>query len=67
MICCDITFGSLIFNLLVHTCDNILYRNCLLCIYVLIEDGPRRPKHIVEIFMKKSMHEYLKLVGIKTL
>jgi len=51
MICYVIIFGSLNFNLFVHTYDNILYPKFLLCIYVIPEDSPRRPKHIGEIIM----------------
>jgi hypothetical protein len=51
-----------------HTYDDTLYHKCLLCIYVLPEDGPRMPKHGGEIIMTKEifMHEYLQLVGINT-
>ena len=69
MICYVITFGNLIFNIFVHTYHDILYPKCLLCIYVLLEDGSRRPKHIGEIIMTKQifMHEYLQLFGINIL
>jgi len=67
MICCDIIFGSLIFNLFLHTYDDILYPKCLLCMYVFPEVCPRTPKHVVEIIMKESLHEYLQLVGINTM
>ena len=68
MICYVIIFGSLILIFFVLTDDDILYHKCLLCIYVLPKDGPRRPKHVGEIIMTKLifMHEYLKLVGINT-
>jgi hypothetical protein len=68
MICCVIILGSLIFNLFVHTYDNILYPKLLLYIYVLPQDGPRRPKHVEEIIMTKLilMYEYLQLVAINT-
>ena len=69
MICYVIIFGNLIFNLFVHTYDDILYPKCILCIYVLPEDGSLRPKRIGEIIMTKQifMHEYLQLFGINTL
>jgi len=69
MICYVIIFGNLIFNLFVHTYDDILYPKCILCIYVLPEDDSRRPKRIGEIIMTKQifMHEYLQLFGINTL
>jgi hypothetical protein len=51
MICYVLIFGSLIFNLFVHNYDDILYPKCLLCIYVLPEDGPRKPKRVGEIIM----------------
>jgi len=55
---------NVIFNLFVHTYDDILYPKCLLCIYVLPQDGPREPKHVGEIIVTKLifMHEYLQLV-----
>ena len=61
-----IIFGSLNFSIFVHTCDDVLYSKCLLCIYVYPEDDPRRPKHVGKIIMTKQifMHEYLQLVGI---
>jgi hypothetical protein len=54
MICFIIILGSLILNLFVLTHDDILYPKCLLCIYVLPEDGPRRPKHVGEIIIKNK-------------
>jgi hypothetical protein len=56
----------------VQACNGIalpLPFKCLLCIYVLPQDGPRRPKHVGEIIMKILifMHEYLQLVGINRL
>jgi len=43
----------------VFTYDDFIYPKCLLFIYDLPEDGPRRPKHVGEIIMKKIfMHEY---------
>jgi len=68
MICYFRILGSLIFNLFVLTYDDILYHKCILCIYVLPEDGPRRPKIVVEIIVRKqiSMDEYVPLVGINT-
>jgi len=64
-----IIFGCLNFNLFIHTYEDILYPKCLLCIYVLLEDGLCRPKHVGEIIMPKQiyMHEYLQLVGINTM
>jgi len=61
-----IILNSLIFNLFVHTYDDISYPKYLTCIYVLPEDGPRRPKHVGEIIMTNQifMHEYVQLVGI---
>jgi len=37
-----------------HTYDDILFPKFLLCIYVLPEDGPCRPKHVGEIIMKNK-------------
>jgi len=60
-------FVFLNFNLFVHTYYDILYPKYPPCIYVLPEDGPRRPKHVGEIIMKNNvMHEYLLLIGINT-
>jgi len=70
MICYVIIFGSSsILNIFVFTYHDILYHKCLLCIYVLREDGPRSPNHLGEIIRTKQifMHEYLPLVGINTL
>jgi hypothetical protein len=69
MICCVITLGSLIFNLLVPSYHDILYHNYLPSIYVLPEDGRYRPKHVGEIAttIQVFMHEYLPLVGINTM
>jgi len=50
-----IIFRILNFNLFVHTYDEILYPKCLLCIYVLPQDGLRRPKHVGEIIMTKQI------------
>jgi len=63
-----IILGSIIFNLFVHTYDDIFYPKYILCIYVLPEDGLCRPKYVVEFIMTKQtfMHEYLPLVGINT-
>jgi hypothetical protein len=68
MICYVIIFCSLILNLIAPTHDDNLYPKCLLCIYVLPEDDPRRSKHVGEIIIKKNifMHENLELVGINT-
>jgi len=68
MICYVIILGSLIFNLFGHTYYDILYHKFLLCIYVLPEDGPRRPKHVGEITVTKQifMYEYVQLAGINT-
>jgi hypothetical protein len=38
-----------IFNVFVHTYHDNLYHKYLLCIYVLPENGLRRPKHVREI------------------
>ena len=66
MICYVIIYGNLILNLFLLTYDDILYPKCLLYIYVLHQNGPRRPKHVEEIIITKKnfMHEYLQLVGI---
>jgi hypothetical protein len=66
IICYVRILGSLILNLFVITYYDILYDKCLLCIYDLPQDGPRRPKHVREIIKTKHifMHEYLQLVGI---
>jgi hypothetical protein len=53
MICYIIIFGSLILNIFVPTYDYVLCPKCLLCINVLPQDGPRRPKHVGEIIMTK--------------
>jgi hypothetical protein len=68
MISYTIIPGSIILNIFMLTYDDILYPKCLLCIYVLPEDGPRRPKHVGEIIMTKQivMHKYLQLVGMNT-
>jgi len=44
----------------VLTYDDILYPKCLLCIYVLPEDGSCGPKHVGEIIITKQIfvHEY---------
>jgi len=65
MISYVINFGSLISNIFVLTYDEILYIKCLLCLYVLPEDGPCRSKNVGEIIMTKQifMHEYLQLDG----
>jgi hypothetical protein len=61
-------FVSLNFSLFVYTYNDISYPKCLLCIYVLPEDGPRRPKNVGDIIMKNNvMHEYLLLVAINTM
>ena len=62
-------FGSLIFNIFIHNYDDILYPKHLLCTYLLPDDGPRRPKYVVEIIMTKQifMHAYLQLVRKITL
>jgi len=49
MICYVIIFGSLILKLFVHNYDDILYPKCFLSIYVLPEDGSRKPKRVGEI------------------
>jgi len=45
-----------------------VYPKRILSIYVLHQNGPRRPKHVGEIILTKEifMHEYLQLVGINT-
>ena len=64
MICYVKIFGSLILNLFVLTYDGILYYKCLLCVYILPQDGRRRPKHVGEIIRTEQifMHEYIQLV-----
>ena len=68
MVCYVVVPYSVIFNLFVHTYDDILYPKYLLCISVLPEDGPPRPKHVGEIIMTKQifMYECLQLVAINT-
>jgi len=67
VICYVRIFGNFIFNLFVLTSHDILYHKCLLCIYVLPENGLSRPKHVGEIIVTKIfMHEYVPLVGINT-
>jgi len=53
----------------VHTHDDILYPKYLLSIYVLPEEGSRRPKHVGEFIVTKQIfiHKYLELVGINTM
>jgi len=55
MICYVIIFDSIIFNLFIHTYDDILYHKYLPCIYVLPQDAPGRPKHVGEIIMTKQI------------
>jgi len=50
-----IIFGSLILNKFLLTYDAILYIKYLLCIYVLPEDGPSRPKNVGEIIMTQQV------------
>jgi len=68
MNCNVIIHDTVIFNSFEHTYDDILFPKSIFCIYVLTEDGPRRPKHAGEIIMAKQiyMHEYLQLVAINT-
>jgi len=60
MICYIIILDTVIFNLFFPTYD-ISYPKFLHCIYVLPEDGSRRPKHAGEIIMKTPIfvHGYL--------
>ena len=55
MFCFAIIIGSSILNLFVPAYEDILYHKCLLRIYVLPEDGPRRPKYLGEIIMTKIL------------
>ena len=68
MICYVIILDTVIFNVFVHTYDDILYPKYLLCIYVLHQDGPCRPKHAGEMIITKQIfiYEYLQLVAINT-
>jgi len=53
--CYVIILDTVVFNLFVLTYDEILYHKSLLFIYVLPEDGTRRPKHVGEIIMTKQI------------
>ena len=68
MICYAIIPGSIILNFFVLNLNDSLHPKCLLCIYVLPDDDPRRSKHVGEIIVTKQifMHEYLQLVEINT-
>jgi len=68
MVCYVRILGSLIFNIFLLTYDDFLYHECRLCVYVLPQDGPRRPKFVGEITVTKQnfMYEYVQLVGINT-
>jgi hypothetical protein len=61
MICCVIILDTVIFNICV-------YLRRYFISYVLPEDGPRSPKHVGEIIMKKEilLHAYVQLVGTNT-
>jgi len=48
----------------VHTHDDILYPKCLPCIYVLVEDGSRRPKYVGGITYYDKTNFYARMFKI---